>query len=924
MITRMVSKLPILCGISLEDRRRERLTPPEIGILVLAAYIHDMGMALNAGDRQERLSPTSDLWEKLEVQDSTKAKLDVLRSLVTDSNPTISRRAKLELDQAEEALLCQDTRERHATRKRYEALLEMLEGIHNKGPEKVPSIRTCLSFDGDSFREKLIGICVSHNEDPEALVRRDPENPERPQYPRDFPIGRSDADLQMIAAALRLSDILDFDRERTPPTLYYYLIPHGASPADNRAVFEWGKHMAISNWNIDTDAIVFRGRCNDHIIHHAIVQFSGLIQNEIAATRATFGGMQEEPKWPFKLPVVVKADIHEQGYRYVPYRFELDDQRIYELLMGGAIYDKPLVAIRELVQNAVDACKLRDALTQLNEPLVPLTTNRIVVRYEEPHKGRALPVLSVTDSGTGMDAFILERYFLKVGQSYYRSVEFSQERAALRKKNLDFAPVSEFGIGFLSSFLLADRVEVETAMWEPLRGDIRKRKLIIDGPTRLIRLEENPNEGSKRFKGSQVSLYLCRGGQSPQSEAPTWNQIRSYLEDICRDLPYRLHLQYVTCDGASEHWIDPKPLRARVPDHLEPATLRIQINDSKFGLEGEIALINLPMSVDIESDLLAKGKLLRQEDSEIEVSRRRMYYTGNPHSQLLRGGFKVGWVPGLPGTYLEHQLSSATLRLTWESRDARRYISPNLARNAITCDQALEQNVFRCWLRYLLENVDRLPEGQLDRVHVHLLGASNWVWMEEYDALTVYRLGMAGLRYELKKDKMEESIQAWEAGNADRLWLGVQRWDLYDMLLEIVLPRVTSLLIGKNGGRYAGPLSKDWKAVLRGCRDYIRQIQEWGQFAEYIHPIENLLWYRYRPFNARLRNRLHGFSGSELKLLDEVLEETTDALQHGRPPRLTRAESQILDRAIQEFGDLSIGSLGWSRKLESLTHPEQS
>jgi hypothetical protein len=663
--------------------RRERLTPAEIALLIFAAHIHDAGMALSDQERAKRLAPESDLWERLEIQESTKAKIQLLQTRVGNGSGVERRRAKLELDQAEEALLCQDTRERHASRERYEELMETLRELHRQEPEQIPSIDGSLTFDGDSFRHKLIDTCVSHNEDAEALVRRDAESPERPRFPSAFPpLGCCTADLHMVAAALRLADILDFDRERTPPVLFYYLIPSTLSPAENRSVLEWGKHLAISNWHVDKDAIIFRGRCRDHIIHHAVVLFCGLVQDEIASTRATFGALGETVDWPFLLPASVKAEIYEEGYRYVPYRFELDDQRIYELLMGGAIYERPLVAVREMVQNAVDACKLRDALTQLDEPYVPLTTNRIIVSYEEPSNEHTQPLLIVSDTGTGMDAFILERYFLKVGQSYYRSVEFNHERVALRKKNLDFAPISEFGIGFLSSFLLADRVEVETAMWEPHRGDVRKRVLTIDGPTRLIRLSEEKNEGSKRFKGTHVKLYMCRGGESSSQKPPTWDEVRAYLEDVCQDLPYRLHLRYSGQGRTVESWIDPKPLTVKVSPHIESAAYRIPVSDEEFGLEGEIVMINLPRVEKAERKLSKVGPIRVSPKDEDAESRKKDYFRLG-RGDLLRGGFKISGVPGLPELYSSHFDSSARLRLTWRSRETRRYAPPNLARSGL-------------------------------------------------------------------------------------------------------------------------------------------------------------------------------------------------------------------------------------------------
>ncbi|MFZ0322353.1 MAG: hypothetical protein WAL56_24715, partial [Candidatus Sulfotelmatobacter sp.] len=463
----------------LSPERQLTLTPPEIGLLVLSAHLHDAGMALSREDREKRLAPESDLWDRVEASPTIKRNLKRLREVLADTKLTDSKRLRVEgeLFQAEEALLALDTRERHALRERYEEIITQLRSFHLKDPTKIPDVEECFSFDGDSFRKKLIDICVSHNEDSDALVERDSERFDRPRFPRDYPVGIANADTHMAAAALRLADILDFDRERTPPTLFHYLVPSSLSHGVNISELEWSKHLSISNWEIDQSAVVFRGRCKNHIVHHAVVQFCKAIEEEIASTRATFT-LGESQTWPFILPEMVKADIHEDGYHYVPYQFELDDSRVYELLMGRAIYDNPLVAVRELIQNAVDACSYRDALSKLAEPNAqPDTQSRITIRYEEPVGDREYPVLRVIDTGTGMDGWLIERWFLKVGRSFYSSTEFASDRAQLRKSGVDFAPVSEFGIGFLSCFLLADRVDIETAMWEPIRGDTRKREM---------------------------------------------------------------------------------------------------------------------------------------------------------------------------------------------------------------------------------------------------------------------------------------------------------------------------------------------------------------------------------------------------------------------------------------------------------------
>jgi hypothetical protein len=885
---------------------RERLTPPEIGMMVLSAYFHDVGMALSPEERKARLQPGSGLWQKIESQEATNDQLERRRLIVGNAAvpDSVRMRARLELDQAEEILLCNDTRERHATEQRYGETLENLRKFHEQDPVRIVSPDKCLSFDGFSFRKQLIDICVSHNEDADALIRRDSENPERPRFPRQFPCGCCAADLHIIAAVLRVADILDFDRERTPPVLFYYLLPGTYLHDESRAVLEWGKHMAISSWQIGEDAIIFHGRCTDHIIHHTIVQFCSLIQEEITATRETFAAVGGGP-WPLLLPSSVRADIHEDGYHYVPYQFKLDDKRIYELLMGGAIYDNPLVGVRELVQNAVDACRLRDNLTRVDQPYVQLgLTGRISVCYEEPSTELSLPVLIVSDTGTGMDEFILQRYFLQVGQSYYRSSEFNRDRMELRRANLDFAPVSEFGIGFLACFLLADRLTVGTAMWEPRRGDTRKRTLVIDGPTRLIRMDESPNQGRERFVGTRVTLYLCRGGkEAPEGGPPTWDEIQRYLRDVCQDLPYRLELEHRVGDEITSSWIDPTPMSPRLPPHLESAALRICVTEKEFGLDGEIVVLHPERAQAAEKEFFETASAtLAEPDNAESIS----------DSALIRGGFRVGSVPGLPTCYRIRQASAAKLRLAWENQRDRRYPVPNLARNAPSDQQGVLQQVLRAWVSFCLDHLDELPEGQLRRLGLPYLGRS--AWLERYDAFTLYRLARQAWEVD------EEKLQAWESGSGDPLRLGIFHDDLQWRVMDLILPRVCSLQMGPECRFYVTPPITGWKTILQGWRSYVTAPISWGPFVEYVGGIRELLAYEYprnRQLNARFQEDLRQFKGEELSRLFRILCKLVSAARSQRAAELSASDVQLVKRAVVFVGDAWIGSIDGSWRLDS-------
>jgi molecular chaperone HtpG len=65
----------------------------------------------------------------------------------------------------------------------------------------------------------------------------------------------------------------------------------------------------------------------------------------------------------------------------------------------------------------------------------------------------------VRDNGIGMTRQWIEKYFLAIGISFYQSSEI---RNVNRNQGIDVSFISQFGIGFLSSFQVADKIVIKT------------------------------------------------------------------------------------------------------------------------------------------------------------------------------------------------------------------------------------------------------------------------------------------------------------------------------------------------------------------------------------------------------------------------------------------------------------------------------
>lgn len=107
-------------------------------------------------------------------------------------------------------------------------------------------------------------------------------------------------------------------------------------------------------------------------------------------------------------------------YRYHDTKFSLSKKQIIDLLMGTKLYGKPGVALRELLQNSIDACLLRQKLSELWG--IEYTPKVKVSLYTKNN----VDYLRVSDNGVGMNQHIIDNYYTNVGCSYYSSREFSE------------------------------------------------------------------------------------------------------------------------------------------------------------------------------------------------------------------------------------------------------------------------------------------------------------------------------------------------------------------------------------------------------------------------------------------------------------------------------------------------------------------
>jgi len=396
-------------------KRLSKLTGLETAILILSAFYHDIGMAYTKEERKN--FEQDELFQQFLI-----------------AKPAARLKSGDELA---------DWYFRWAHAKRVKVYL-------NKIPNKIV-------WDEDNFRKELAEVCLSHNEPT--------------KYIRDSKVisvnCKNEADLKFCAILLRLADILDFDDTRSPESLYKHLgLDKPKNKAEKISQREYLKHFASKGFKFqDWDKkhpykIYYEATPGHPAVENEINEFLDVIENEIQYCRIALNSCSE--RWrDFVLPSHIdRQQIRSQGYTSGAFKFSLDQNQILQLLMGESLYDNPYVFIRELVQNAIDTSRHRVK----HEKNVIKNDNHTQkhIEFTDWIDKDGYRWIRIDDYGMGMTLDQIKKYFLKVGNSFYNSDDFRLSKIDYSTEDENFTPISRFGIGILSCFMVSDEIEVST------------------------------------------------------------------------------------------------------------------------------------------------------------------------------------------------------------------------------------------------------------------------------------------------------------------------------------------------------------------------------------------------------------------------------------------------------------------------------
>ncbi len=459
----------------------KQLTSIECALLILSAYAHDIGMGAGR-DRRDEIKRSASYMDFLVKNE-------------------------MSWKESEQALENGDHKKSEFIQG--QLFQNHLRNIHHKESaslvrEEYPDL---LSIEGHSLAEDVALLCQSHGESLEWIER----NMRESLFCRDYK-----SDLAYLACILRLADYLELDPARAPESLLKLI-----NPSTEIGMREWRKNQAACFF-VSDDSIECQAMFDDFHFEKALRDTIHGIEKERRSCLEYLNARKSRDPNAYSLNLNSRVDssrIRSVGYIYEEFRFQLEYKEIISLLMGTKLYEDKRVFLRELIQNSLDACRSTDAAVKSKNSGYGYQ-GKVTIRHYTTEEEGDKEIIEVSDNGSGMTRSIIKDYFMRIGCSYYDSYAF-------KRKSLQVYPVSQFGIGILSCFMVADKIEVETVPNSAIHPDEQDGfSLSVSGPDEFFVVKKYKRD----VAGTTVRVFLSEPLQGDLKDLISRYVTRSLLE----------------------------------------------------------------------------------------------------------------------------------------------------------------------------------------------------------------------------------------------------------------------------------------------------------------------------------------------------------------------------------------------------------
>ncbi|HET6253022.1 MAG TPA: molecular chaperone HtpG [Puia sp.] len=253
------------------------------------------------------------------------------------------------------------------------------------------------------------------------------------------------------------------------------------------------------------------------------------------------------------------------------------------------LYSDHDIFIRELVSNAVDATQKLKTLSSLGEAKGEIGELSIDIQLDKEKK-----TITISDQGVGMTGEEVDKYLNQV--AFSGAEEFLSKYKGQNETNI----IGHFGLGFYSSFMVSEKVEVFT------------KSYLEDAPAVRWECDGSPEftleQTEKAARGTDVVLHI----NEESEEFLDAERIRTILKKFCRFLPVPIRFEGQQINNPTPAWTK-RPSELTSQDYQdfykelypfsEAPLFWIHLNvDYPFHLTGILYFPKIKQSYEIQKD----------------------------------------------------------------------------------------------------------------------------------------------------------------------------------------------------------------------------------------------------------------------------------------------------------------------------------
>ena len=436
----------------------EVITAKTLGIYLISAILHDIGMYITYDNLKEIIESDTikidtldeysikNLWKKYLSELKRYSDKDLIRKFGTiDIQFTSLPKSHNNITTTDKLVIGEFIRQNHHKISHY--LINNMIQLGNTDLLKNVNI--------DKNERDLIGLIArSHGDN---LRNRNFENYLRQTYyPYEKP---NNVEIFYIISLLRLADYLDAGEERASHIIDEMYVKHSEISQEE---FTWNQYINYKSYmwpDNNSQTVIISAYPKSGYYFSKITKWLEAVQRELDLCWAIIGEFYDINEFKFSIRRIdsnlfKESVIKNFEKKFYPKEVHFEtDPDIIKLLIQPLYGDNPSYGVRELVQNAVDACR---EMEQIKKSEGKTYSGKIKVHIDTKSKS-----FTIEDNGIGMTADTIVNYYLKAGSSYRRSDDWCNNFLDDDGKSKVLRN-GKFGIGVLATFLLGAEATITT------------------------------------------------------------------------------------------------------------------------------------------------------------------------------------------------------------------------------------------------------------------------------------------------------------------------------------------------------------------------------------------------------------------------------------------------------------------------------